>query len=60
MYGSSDKQGAFPQNLPVTPGDVIATIYHVLGIDHRQEFHDRLDRPHLVVPEGNVIKNLLV
>ena len=60
VYGSSDKQGAFPQNLPVTPGDVIATIYHALGIDHRQEFHDRLDRPHLVVPEGNVVENLLV
>ncbi|QDU97560.1 DUF1501 domain-containing protein [Lignipirellula cremea] len=45
VYGASDKQGAFPAESPVTPADFVATIYHFLGIDPKQETHDQLNRP---------------
>ena len=32
VYGASDKTGAFPADRPTTPGDIIATIYQLLGI----------------------------
>jgi hypothetical protein len=28
VHGSSDKHGAYPRDLPVSPGDIVATIYH--------------------------------
>jgi hypothetical protein len=40
VFGSTDKQAAYPESHPVSPGDVVATIYHLLGID-----------PHMTVPE---------
>lgn len=33
IIGSSDRLGAEPRDRPVSPADVAATIYHVLGID---------------------------
>ena len=59
VYGASDNHGAFPADNPTSPGDMIATVYHLLGIDHRRELYDRLDRPHRIVPEGDVVQELL-
>jgi len=60
VYGASDKQGAFPADRPTTPADIIATIYHQLGIDHRRELYDRFARPHRIIPTGDVLRDLLV
>lgn len=60
IYGSSDKTGAFPATDPLIPGDVVSTIYHALGIRHDTELHDRLGRPHRLVPTGDCIRDLLV
>lgn len=59
IYGSSDRIGAFPASNATTPGDIISTIYHALGIPHDREIRDRLDRPHRLVPVGNVVRGLL-
>lgn len=59
VYGASDKSGAFPNDLPTRPGDVIATLYHLLGIDHHHELYDRLARPHQIVPDGSVVTPLI-
>ncbi len=45
VYGASDRHGAYPVDRPVTPGDVIATIYHCLGIRPRTELPDHAGRP---------------
>lgn len=50
VYGASDKHGAYPSQNPVTAGDIIATIYHSLGIAPDLELRDRLDRPIALVP----------
>jgi hypothetical protein len=59
VYGASDKIGAFPARDPLVPGDVIATIYHLLGIPPEYELHDQLNRPHRLVPAGSVVPSLL-
>lgn len=60
IYGSSDKIGAFPASNPLVPGDVISTMYHALGIHHDSAIRDPLDRPHRLVPTGDVVTDLLI
>lgn len=59
VVGATDPHGQHPTTRPYSPGDVLATIYQVLGIDTRQEFHDRSSRPLPVLPEGRPIPELL-
>jgi hypothetical protein len=57
VYGSSDKDAAYPASNPVSPEDMLATIYYSLGIDPRAELRDPLGRPHRVV-EGTPLTAL--
>ena len=59
VHGASDRIGARPSLNPLTPADIIATIYHCLGIPADLELRDRLQRPLSVVPWGNVVHELL-
>ncbi len=59
VYGASDRTGAQPNLNPVFPADVIATIYHCLGLDAAHELRDRLQRPFQLVPWGSVIQELV-
>jgi hypothetical protein len=59
VYGASDKIGARPANIPLLPAEIIATVYHCLGIPHQYELHDRLNRPFQLVPWGNPVLDLL-
>lgn len=59
VHGQSDRQGATPLTSPVSPGDIVATIYRTLGVDHRSPLYDSLNRPHPIVPEGQVVHSLL-
>lgn len=45
VYGSSDRQGAYPATFPVTPGDLSATVCWRFGIDPATEIHDQTGRP---------------
>lgn len=44
-YGASDRNGAYPQSHPVTPGDLAATIFWRFGLNPLHEITDLLDRP---------------
>ena len=46
VYGSSDQHAAYPKSNPVAPEDVIATMFHALGIDPESTIYDRERRPH--------------
>jgi hypothetical protein len=48
VFGSSDKDAAYPKTNPVSPEDMLATIYHALGIPPGTEIIDREDRPHRI------------
>ncbi len=45
VYGASDRYAARPAVDPVTPADIAATVYHLLGIDPALELDDPLGRP---------------
>jgi hypothetical protein len=58
VYGSSDRNGAYPQNQAVHPYDLIATLYHALGIDRNTLYRDTLNRPRSLVEQGGPILGL--
>jgi hypothetical protein len=59
-YGASDREAAFPKENPVSPKDVLCTIYHLLGVDPQHtHLKDREGRPLAVLPEGRVLKEIL-
>jgi hypothetical protein len=58
VHGASDRWAAFPARDPVTPSDLAATIYHLLGIDPATELTDPLGRPQRLC-QGNPIASLL-
>ncbi len=60
IYGSSDETGAFPATQPMTPGDLLSTMYTALGVPPERELYDQLARPHRVVPAGEVVGELLM
>jgi hypothetical protein len=46
VYGASDRLAAYPARDPVTPEDIAATLYLLLGIDPETGIYDPLRRPH--------------
>ncbi len=60
VVGASSARGEAPHESPVTPGDLLATVYARLGLDLATTFVDRLGRPVPIVPAGGrVIRELL-
>ena len=60
IIGSSDALGEYPHDNPLTPSDLAATIYSLLGIDPAHELHTSDGRPVRVAPDGaRVISELL-
>ncbi len=59
IHGASDKIAARPASHPVTPAEIIATIYQCLGIAADTELRDRLGRPFALVPWGKPIAEIL-
>jgi hypothetical protein len=48
IYGSSDREAAYPASNPVGPEDIAATIYQAFGIGPDTLIRDPLDRPFAV------------
>jgi hypothetical protein len=57
VFGASDRQGAYPQANPVTPGDLAATLFDALGVSAGTHFADSTNRPHRVT-SGNPVMGL--
>jgi hypothetical protein len=45
VYGKSDANGMYPDERPVRPEDLAATLYYLMGIDPESEIRDRNNRP---------------
>ena len=58
VVGATDKHGSDVTDRPVSPKDLLATMYHLLGIDHHTLIRDSLDRP-LPLVEGEVVREVL-
>ena len=54
VHGASDETGSHPAADPVTPDDIAATIYYLMGIDPRSEVEDAQGRP-IMISSGKPI-----
>jgi hypothetical protein len=59
VIGRSDKIASDPAERPVSPKDLLATAYHLLGVDPNLMLTDRQGRPMPLVPDGRVVYELL-
>jgi Protein of unknown function (DUF1501) len=59
VIGSSTSKGEVPKDRPITPYDVLATMYRHLGIDPSTTFNDHAGRPQPLLNEGTVIAELV-
>jgi hypothetical protein len=59
VIGSTDPRAEYPATRPCSPGCVLATMYHVLGVDTEHTFYDAAQRPLPVLNEGRAIEELV-
>ncbi len=58
VIGATDRLGERPQTRPYGPQSILATIYHVLGIDPTQTFVDHAGRPRQLLDDQERIVEL--
>ena len=58
VYGKSDATGSHPTENPVTPDDIAATIYYLMGLDPKAEVIDTQNRP-LMISSGQPIFDVI-
>lgn len=59
ILGESDALAEYPKTRPISHQDVIATIYHQLGIDYRKTFFNEAQRPVEILNYGRHISEIL-
>ncbi len=57
--GTTNATAEYPTSKAASPGCVLSTMYHVLGIDPGHVFYDQAQRPLPVLSEGEPIKELI-
>jgi len=60
VYGSSNATASEPDSDPLTPPDLFATMYHLLGVDYQKKLLAPGNRPIDIVRGGKVRGDLLV
>jgi hypothetical protein len=56
VHGKSDKTGSAPAEDPVHPGELLATIYHAIGIDPATIVYNHLNQPRELVKADAVTR----
>jgi hypothetical protein len=59
VIGTTNATAEYPTSRPSTPGCVLATMYHALGIDYKHVFYDQAQRPLPILNEGEPIAELI-
>ena len=59
VVGATNSKAEYPAERPLYPQDLLSTIDHHLGINHRHEFPDFSGRPIPVLPYGEPIRELV-
>ncbi len=59
VVGKTDKIAGDVIERPISPKDILATVYHLLGIDPETTLRDRTGRPLPLVSDGTVISDVL-
>ena len=59
VMGESDARAEFPKDCPRSPQDVLATMYHLLGIDRHKSYVNDANRPVEILNYGEPIHELI-
>jgi hypothetical protein len=59
VIGTTNSTAEHPTSKPATPGCVLSTMYHALGIDYKHAFYDQAQRPLPILSEGEPIADLI-
>jgi len=59
VVGESTPKGDVPRTKPIRPQDLMATVFHVLGIDPQTQFMNNAGRPTYMLEEGHPIEALV-
>ncbi len=59
VVGATNKKGEEPVNRPLSPADVLATVYRQLGVDPAQSFPTSGNRPVSILNHGTPIEELI-
>jgi hypothetical protein len=59
VVGATNSKGEFPSERPLSPKDLLATVYRHLGIDPSLTLRDFAGRPFPVLAEGEPIRELV-
>jgi hypothetical protein len=59
VVGATNDKAEHPVQRALTPADVLATVYHVLGIDPTLAFKDHTGRPVPILDEGKAIEEVI-
>lgn len=59
VVGATNSKAEYPTHAPVSPQDLLATVYRHLGIDTTQSFVNFAGRPVPILPYGNPINDLI-
>ncbi len=59
VVGRTDRIAGSVLDTPISPKDILATMYHLLGIDPATLINDRLGRPIAIAGEGKVRPELV-
>jgi arylsulfatase A-like enzyme len=59
VVGRTDRFGGTVAERPMSPKDILATVYHLMGIDPETLLTDRIGRPLALTPGGSVVHEML-
>jgi hypothetical protein len=59
VHGTSDKIASYPVDHPVSAGDLVATVYHLVGVDPESTVPDHTGRPTRISHGGGPIRGVL-
>jgi Protein of unknown function (DUF1501) len=59
VHGATDRHAAYPVSHLVSPANLVATIYHLLGVDPHLTVPDRIGRPMPIAQGGEAVEGVL-
>ena len=59
VIGESTAKAETPKTTPITPQDLMATVFHVLGLPQDLQYRDQAGRPTAMIDGGKIIRELV-
>ena len=59
VHGTTDKIAAYPSDHPVSAGDLVATVYHLVGVDPEGMVPDHTNRPQHISHGGKPVLGIM-